>query len=139
MWTQSYSKVFNNLEKEKIWSLWIDINNWHKWNPGIDYAKLEGNFEVGASFVLKPIKGPSVNIKIVEVVEGLRFTDCTTLLGAELCGTHEIIEEADGIRLTTTMKVTGMLSHLWKKLAEEIMKKVPEQTENLVNLARLKE
>lgn len=139
MWTRSYSQVFSNLEKEKIWSAWIDINNWHKWNPAIEYAKLEGNFEVGAVFVLKPRQGPSVNIKIVEVVEGLKFTDCTSFPGAEMYGTHELNEEADGIRLTTTMKVTGMLSLLWEKIGEEIMKKVPEQTENLVNLVRSRE
>src|SRR6188768_134807 len=102
MWTKSYTHVFNNIEKGKIWALWTDVNNWHKWNPGIEYAKLEGNFEVGNSFTLKPKKGPTVNIKIVEVIEGLKFTDCTSFPGAEMFGIHELIEEADGIRLTTT-------------------------------------
>lgn len=139
MWTKSYTQVFKNLEKEKVWKLWIDVNNWPKWNPGIESAKLEGSFEVGNSFTLKPKMAPSVNLKIVEVIEGEKFTDCTSFPGAEMYGIHEMFEETDGLRLTTTMKVTGMMTRLWEKIAEEIMKKVPEQTEALAKLARSSE
>lgn len=136
MWTESYTHVFTNLEKEKVWKLWTDIDNWHKWNPAIESAKLEGNFEIGQAFTLKVKNGPSVKLKIVEVIENEKFTDCTNFPGAEMFGIHEMFEEPDGLRLTTTMKVTGIASRLWQNVAEEIMKKVPQQTEALAKLAQ---
>jgi hypothetical protein len=137
MWIRSFSKVYDGVSKNAIWDLWIDVNNWHRWNPGIAYCKLEGKYGVGSFFVLKPIAGPEVKIEIIEVAKGKKFTDCTRFPGAKMYGTHEIEEVEGGLKLTTTMKVEGWLSYLWVFLvARKIVAKTPEQTENLVRLAR---
>ena len=137
MWQQTYSKVFQDVNPENIWHIWTDINNWHAWNPGIEYCKLEQPFAIGSFFTLKPIGAPEVKIKLVEVVKHHKFTDCSVFPGAKMYGMHELKEEVDGMRLTTTMTITGPLDFFWRKLlGEKIAAKVPAQTEALVVLAR---
>ncbi len=137
MWRESYSKVFHDVKPESIWRVWIDINNWHVWNPGIEFCQFEKPFAVGNYFTLKPVGAPAVKIQLVEVLENHKFTDCTSLFGAKMYGEHELSVENEGIRLTTTMIITGRLGFLWRKfLGEKIAAKVPEQTEALVALAR---
>lgn len=137
MWQQTYTKIFENVCPESIWHVWTDINNWHAWNPGIDYCKLEQPFAVGSYFILKPIGAPAVKLQLVEVEEKHKFTDCTFLFGAKMYGKHELKIESDGLRLTTTMTITGPLSFLWRKLlGEKMAAKIPAQTEALVELAK---
>ncbi len=137
MWLQTYSKIFQDVNPESIWHAWTDINNWHVWNPGIEYCKLEQPFAVNSYFTLKPIGTPALKLQLVEVDKNHKFTDCTFLFGAKMFGMHELKVESDGIRLTTTMSITGPLGFLWcKLLGEKIAAKAAEKTEALVALAR---
>lgn len=137
MWQRSYSKVFQNVKPEDIWQTWTDINNWHAWNPGIEFCKLENPFAVGNSFTLKPIGTSAVEIQIVAVEKERLFTDCTHFPGAKMYGMHEMQETPEGLQLTTTMTITGPLGFLWRKLVgEKIVAKTPEQTKALVERAR---
>lgn len=137
MWQRSYSKVFPDIKPEDIWHIWTDINNWHTWNPGIEYCKLEQPFAVGNFFTLKPVGAPAVQIQLVAVEKNHLFTDCTRFPGANMYGMHEMQETPEGLRLTTTMTVTGPLGFLWRKLfAEKIVAKTPEQADALVARAR---
>lgn len=137
MWIHIYSKVFKDVNRQDIWRLWADINRWHTWNPGIDYCQLKEPFAKGSHFTLKPKNAPAVTLQLVDVEDGYRFTDCTTFFGAKMYGMHEIEETAKGVTLITTMKITGPLGFLWRKLvAEKIVAKIPKQTQALVDLAR---
>lgn len=137
MWQQTYSKVFQDVDSESIWHVWTDINNWHAWNPGIDYCKIDQPFVVGNFFILKPIGAPALKIQLIEVEKKHKFTDCTFLFGAKMYGKHELKKEDNGIKLTTTMTIVGPLSFLWRKLlGEKIAAKAATQTEALVALAR---
>lgn len=137
MWESTYSKVYENIDKKIIWNLWTDINTWPKWNPGVEYCKLHGPFSKGQFFTLKPKLGPATKIQILDIYTEKKFVDCTKFFGAKMYGIHEMQEENGGIRLTTTMKITGPFSFFWKKIvAEKIVQKTPKQTENLVELAR---
>ena len=138
MWTESYSQVFKNVNKDKIWELWVDVDNWPKFNDDIESAKLDGRFNVGEFFTLKIKEGPSVKVQIVEMTDGSKFTDCTSFPGAKMYVTHEMVEQPEGLRLNTTVRVTGVLGFLWRKLvAEKVSKKMPKQTEALAKLAKL--
>ncbi len=140
MWTKSYSSVYEGVGKEDIWNLWTDVKNWHLWNPGITYCTMDQPFAVGNHFTLKPASGPAVKISIVELVPGVTWTDCTKFPGAKMYGKHEMEEvSSGGLKLTTTMTITGPLSFIWGRLvAQGIVDKIPAQTENIVKLARQK-
>lgn len=137
MWQQTYNKFFQDVNPESIWQVWTDINNWHTWNPGIEYCKLDQPFAVGSFFLLKPVGVAAVKLQLVEVEEKRKFTDCTFLFGAKMYGMHELKAEDNGLNLTTTMTIIGPLEFLWRKLlGEKIAAKVPVQTDALVAIAR---
>lgn len=137
MWSKTYSKRIRGVRAEKVWAVWTDVNQWHTWQPDIEYAKLDGEFKVGNIFKLKPKGGPGVSIEIVKVKTGQLFTDLTRFPGARMFGCHEFIAHGDELEIRTTMRIEGFLSFLWKKIvAENIVNGLAEQTEALIEKAR---
>ncbi len=137
MWTRECSKVYQNVKKEDVWRLWTDINNWPKWHGELDYCKLEGEFIVGNKFRLKPKGAPSVKIKLIAIEDGKEFIDCTKFFGAKMFDAHQLEETKDGLRLTNTVIVTGLLKFLWIKLvARNVADTAEQKMDALVALAR---
>jgi len=98
---------------------------------------MDGSFTVGNYFKLKPERAPAVKIELIEIEEGRKFTDCTRFFGAKMYDTHALEETADGLRLTNTLVVTGLLKFLWIKLvAQNVADTVPQEMDALVSLAR---
>lgn len=136
MWTRSHSITTRAVSKEQMWKLFADVNNWHRWDAGVEFAKLQGAFEKGNHFILRPKGGPNVKIKLVEVVENRRFTDFTRFPLAKMYGDHLLEESADGLKITTTMSVSGVLGFLWIKLvAQKIVDDLPADMEMQVQAA----
>ena len=79
MWTKSYSVVTKDVTKEQMWKLISDVNNWHTWDKGIEFAKMEGKFEKGNKILLRPKGGPNVNIEILETIENKKFYDVSIM------------------------------------------------------------
>jgi hypothetical protein len=137
MWTRGHSKIYEGINKEKIWAIWTDVNNWPSWHGDLDYCKLEGPFAVGSFFMLKPKGAPAVKITLTEIIEGKEFTDCTQFFGAKMYDTHKMEETREGLRLSNKLVVTGPLKWLWIQLvAKKVADSVPEEMEALVNLLR---
>ena len=137
MCQKSYHKVFKDVKAESVWKVWTDINNWHTWNPGIEKCTLNQPFAVGSVFTLKPLGVSAFQIELVAVEEGRLFTDCARFPGAKMYGMHELEETPHGLKLATTMTITGPLGFLWRKIVgEKIVAKTPEQTDALVARAR---
>jgi len=139
MWIRSYSKVYPDIKKDEIWRLWTDVNNWHLWDPDIEYGRIEEPFAVGSHFFFKPKNMSEVALKLVEVEPKRKYTDHCRFFGANLYGTHEMEEARSGLKLTTTIRISGPLCLLWAKLVGQgIVETLPEQMESLINLARSK-
>lgn len=136
MWLKSYSKIFPGLKKEAVWQIWADVNNWPTWDKELEYCDMRGDFKVGNQFVLKPLGGPPVKIILSDVIDNERFTDYCKFPGAKMYDTHILEETQEGLRITNTIKVTGILSFIWVKLvAKNIAEGIPRQMEALVKLA----
>jgi hypothetical protein len=136
MWTKSHSIITTKATKEQMWKLFADVNNWNSWDEGIEYAKMEGKFEKGNHFILKPKGGPKVKIQLVEAIENKKFVDYTKFPLAKMYGEHVFEETPAGLKITTTMKVNGTLGFLWRKLvAENIANALPKEMEQQVNYA----
>lgn len=137
MWIKTYSKTYQGIQKEGIWRLWADVNNWPTWHGDLDSCTLKGSFEVGNYFMLKPKGMSAVKIDLVEINHGRSFTDCTRFFGAKMYDTHELEETKDGLKLTNKLIVTGPLKWLWIKLvAQHVADSVPDEMEALVSIAR---
>ncbi|MCB1116053.1 MAG: SRPBCC family protein [Chlamydiia bacterium] len=139
MWKSTYSKFYSGISPEVVWKLWTDINNWPVWHDDLVECKLEGEFKVGARFMLKPKGAPAVKIVLTEVVEMERFTDCALFFFAKMYNTHTIEVKNDGVILSNELVVTGPLKWLWVKLvAKHVAESVPEEIDALIHLARKK-
>ena len=136
MWTKSYSLLTREATKEQLWKLFADVNSWHEWDTEIEYAKMEGHFEKGNHFILKPRKGPKVTIELVETIENHIFVDLTRFPLAKMYGKHEFKDTPEGLLITTTMTVQGLLAFLWIRIvAQDIVKGLPLEMEKQVKLA----
>jgi hypothetical protein len=137
MWKKSYSFVTKEVSKEQLWSLFADVNNWASWDEGIEFAKMDGPFEQGNHFTLRPKGGPTLKIELVEAQKHRRFVDLTRFPLARMYGEHQFEETADGLKVTTTMSVRGPLSFLWVKLvAQKIVAGLPNDMVQQVRAAR---
>ena len=137
MWVKSHSIETNEITKEQIWKLFTDVNNWHTWDKGVAFAQLEGKFEKGNYFTFQPVGGPKLTIKIVEATENRSYTDLTNFPLAKMYGAHTIEETPNGLKLTTTMKVTGLLGFVWRKLvAQKIVNDLPEDMLQQIKTAK---
>lgn len=137
MWTKSYSKTYQGVKKEDIWRAWADVNNWPKWDRELEYCKLEGAFETGRQFILKPLGGPKVKILLSEVIINRKFTDYCKFFGATMHDDHLLEDTADGLRITNTITVKGPLSFIWANLvAKKVARSVPHSMDALVDYAR---
>ncbi len=136
MWNKTFSKKVKGLNADQVWKIWADVNQWHTWQTDIEYAKLEGEFKVGNSFLLKPKGGPKVNIELVKVEPGKAFTDLTRFPLAKMYGSHEFINHGDELEIKTSMSINGPLSFIWRKLvAEGVANGLRHQTESLIERA----
>ena len=99
-----------------MWKLMAEVNNWHKWDKGLEFAKLEGKFEKGNHFMLRPKGGPTVKVELLETIENKRFLDVTKFPLAKMYDDHLFEDTKDGLRITYIVSVKGILSFLWVKL-----------------------
>jgi hypothetical protein len=137
MWTKSYSIVTNEVTKEQIWSLFANVNNWPTWDNGIEFAKLEGKFEKGNYFTLRPKGGPNVKIKLLETVENKMFLDVTSFPLAKMYDHHVFEETPQGLKITNTITVNGILGFLWRKLvAQKIVDNLPTDMQQQIQSAK---
>jgi hypothetical protein len=134
---KSYSKTAIGINAQQVWTIWSDIDKRHTWDSDTEWAKIEGEFKAGNTFLFKPKGGPKLKMTITEATPNKSFTDCFKLPLARLYGVHEIEEIREGVRLTTTMIVKGPLYWLWQKLlAEKIVATLPNQTDLLIEAAK---
>lgn len=137
MWTRTYSITTKEITKEQIWKLFADVNNWHSWDEGTEYAKISGKFEQGNFFVLKPKGGTEVKVTLLKTIENKMFLDVTKFPLAKMYDEHLFEETSDGLKITNTITVKGLLSFLWVKLvAKNIVNSLPKDVENQIKSAK---
>jgi hypothetical protein len=137
MWTKSYSTTVKGIDVDRLWRVWSDVDGWNRWQGDLDFARLEGSFTAGSTFLLKPKGGPKVRIELLTVEPNRRFVDLTRFPLARMYGEHEFIARGDEVEIRTSVSVEGALGFLWRKLvAEGVARSLEEQTRGLVARAR---
>jgi hypothetical protein len=136
MWTKSHSIVTKEVTKEQMWKLFADVNNWHTWDEGIEFAKMEGKFEKGNFFTLRPKGGPNVKVELLQTVENKSFLDVTKFPLAKMFDNHTFEETPQGLKITNTISVTGVLGFLWRKIvAQKIVDSLPNDMQTQIKSA----
>ena len=125
------------ISAQQIWKVWTDINNWHTWDLDIEWAKIEGPFENGNFFYLKPKGGPKVKITLENIEHQKTFSDLARFPLAKMYSIHKMTPINGGFELIHTVRVEGLLSALWWQLVgKNVAAGMEEQTKKLVERAR---
>ena len=136
MWTESHSIITNEATKEQMWKLFTDINNWHVWNNEIKFAKLEGKFEAGNHYVIQQKNGRTVKVKLLEVVENKHCLELGEFPLAKMYYDHILEETPNGLKITGTITMTGLLSQLWVQLVvKKIAASMPQHVQEQITVA----
>ena len=121
---------------ENIWAWWADVSGYNAWDDGIEWAKLNGEFKVGASGELKPRGGRATVFTITEMVEGRSFSDLTKLPFARLRFQHSMEPTDMGARLTHCIEVEGPLAWIWVRVLQPALgASLPAAMRKLARLA----
>ena len=136
MWTKSYSITTKDVTKEQMWKLFADVNNWPSWDEGIELTELKGKFEKGNFFILKPKGGPKLKVELLETTINKSFLDVTTFPLAKMYDNHTFEETPEGLKITNTISVKGILAFVWVKLvASDIVKALPGDVKRQIEAA----
>ncbi len=137
---KSHLVVVTGVTRRQIWHVWQDINNWHKWDHDIEWARLKDPFITGSNFELKPRSGPKVNIQLHDVEFEQGFTDFCQFPLARMYSIHKMRESDDGVEVSHTIRIEGLLAHLWWQLVgKHIAAGMSQHTEAMIEHARLHE
>ena len=112
---------------------WCDIESHPVWAGSMEYFRLDGPFEVGATGVLKSKGGEPARFRVVEVGDRT-YADATELHGADLVVHHEATTEGTGSALTIRAWVEGPAAAARAADVGDISDGLQEDLESLVRL-----
>lgn len=135
MWQGQYETI-TDVPAETLFRVITDINNWSKWDDGLEFTKLEGVAKQGAPFILKPKGGPNVKMTIDEI-KPYRLVDTAHLFGAKMRTSHEYVQSDNQTNIRFSVEVWGPLGFFWRKIVgENQIKGAAAQTAALISHAR---
>ncbi len=131
MWTREVT-IKTNASQEQIWALWTDVEHWNIWDEGVEFSKLNGEFQVGTSGILKPHNAPKSKFEIISVQELKEFTTRSSLPFAKMDFIHEMHQENGELHITHQIQITGFLTFLFSRvIGEKLIKELPIAMKNL--------
>ena len=137
MITREISKLTREVSQQSMWNLMTDVNNWNKWDEGIEDSMLSGNFVTGNSFTLKPKGGPKLSILLEEVEPSYYYRDLTRFPLAKMRDEHWFEQTVDGLKITVRLTISGLLSRLWYQLVMKgMVKGLEHEIENQIKVAK---
>ncbi|NRR31902.1 SRPBCC family protein [Oxalobacteraceae bacterium] len=124
---------------EDIWAIWADINNWDKWDSGIEHSAIEANFKAGNSFSLTPRGGEPIQVTLKTVTQGEEFSDEAVLPFGVIRNLHRISKIGKQISLTHEVQAeiapeaSGFFS---KEIWPHMQGGLPESVNNIINIVQ---
>lgn len=122
---------------EAIWALWADVPGYEEWDDGIEWARLNGEFKVGARGKLKANDGRTAAFTITEMEKGRSFSFLTPLPFARMRFHHSMEPTNMGTRLTHRIDVKGPLAWIWARVLGPVFRaNLPAAMRKLARLAQ---
>ena len=83
-----------------IWTIWVDINGWPRWDHGLESTRFSATFREGSSFELTPKGGEPLTVTLQSVTPGNGFSDETILPFGKIKNAHRMRLVGDTVELT---------------------------------------
>jgi len=128
--------VKTHASPENIWQIWVDVNNWPRWDTELESASIEGDFTLYAKGKLKP-KNAHVSVFFISDLEPNKsYTFTTQLPLCKLNVRRYLTIDQSGTFFTHEISFTGLLSFLFSNLlGRKFQKVLPEVMDNIRKLA----
>jgi uncharacterized protein YndB with AHSA1/START domain len=106
-------KIIINAPASRIYAIWTDVANWHKWDPDTKEAHLDGEFKVGAKGRIVPSKGSGVPMTVVQCTPNESFTVEGQAPGFKMTFVHQMrTVEGGGIEVSHRVTASGFLDFI---------------------------
>src|SRR5437868_2497448 len=112
MWKAQYETT-TDVPAATLYRVIAEVNEWSRWDTGLEYTRMEGPAQPGANFVLKPRGGPKVKMTIDDARPN-RLVDTAHLFGAKLRTTHEYLTTGDRTTIRFVIELWGPLAFIWR-------------------------
>jgi len=136
MWMTIYS-LESKAKEASIWKVMTDVENWNKWVGGLEYSRLDSDFEDGVFGTLKSFKGPKSRFCIKDVIENKSFIIQSKFLFCTMDGIHEIANENGQVKIKLGIRIRGPLTFILKNLAKSDEKSLPIAAKKISELAEM--
>ncbi|MDR2099474.1 MAG: hypothetical protein LBP40_01435 [Campylobacteraceae bacterium] len=127
MITKSYTFTTKEVSQDEIWKLVSDVDNWQSWDKSVDESNIEGDFESGNSFLLKPKGAGRIRIYLDEVIPNSYYRDITKFPFAKMYGEHWYENSDEDLKITIKLSIKGLFAPLWYII---VMKDIVKNLEN---------
>ena len=118
-----------------VWAIWADVNNWSKWDSGIERAEIRDNFRAGNSFSLTPQGGEPIQVQLKTVTAGEEFSDEAVLPFGVIRNIHRVETVGKKIQLTHEVQADineEMSGFFSKKIWPHMQGGLPESVKNIL-------
>jgi hypothetical protein len=122
---------------EAIWELWADVPRRTRWDDAMEYATVDGPFELGVTGVAKLKGQPERRFEVIHCVRLQAYTDRFFLpIGGQMDWAHSIRDIDGEHAVTFDVSVTGPLwPVLWLIMKRILRRELPPTVDKLVALA----
>lgn len=131
------AEAFVKAQPSDVWSIWIDVSAWPKWDHELEWSSLSGPFQVGTEGQLKPKGWPPSKFRLILVEEGKAHSDKTVMPMTEIIFNHSVAPVENGqVRIVHHVEVRGLLAPLlWFTMRRVLKKGLPKAVNTLAQLA----
>jgi len=119
----------------RVWCRYVDVEHWSEWSPGVQWSRLDGPFEIGATGKTKPPGFPAFVFRVAAVEPHSLFATEGRLPGARMRVEHRITSLTTGVRITHRATVSGPLGALWARVVRRSFERnLPASVDRLAAL-----
>jgi len=133
IWRAEYSAE-TTAAPEAIWRLFADVAGWKRWNAGIEEIRIDGPFQAGTEFHMKPPGQEILTSRLVEVRVNECFVDETRVDDLVVRVSHRI-ERSDDAGLTRIVYAAEAIGLGAEEVGPMVSADFPEVLRGLVALA----
>lgn len=136
MWEHQH-QAETSAAPDTVWRHWSDVEQWPRWNEGIEKITVDGPFQVGTTLTMTPPGEDPVQLRLVEIVPGTLFSDEMDA-GDFAVRTEHRLEPAGGgrTRIIYRTQITGPAAdQVGPELGPAITADFPQVLAALVKLA----
>jgi hypothetical protein len=133
---QDKYSILTSASPERVWNIWSDVENWHRWEPALRQVKQNGVFGLQTKGMLKSEYWPNTPFNISSCEKNFSYTVHTRLPFAQMYIKRLIGYNNNKTLIMNEVWIEGPLSGLWWRLIGKKYKEMlPQIMEKFKRLA----